>query len=89
MNVEQRITQLENEMRMLKAASTIPYDVEVAFKSRLKIGEGELATSTKAASTESRTVNEAGTSSYSVSRLMDGFVQKNLLGTTIYIPYYL
>lgn len=89
MNVEQRITQLENEMRQLRAASTIPYDVEVAFKSRLNIEQGELLTSTKAASTESKLVDEAGSSSYSVSKLMDGFVQKNLLGTTIYIPYYL
>lgn len=89
MNVEQRITQLENEMRQLKAASTIPYDVEVAFKSRLKIGDSNLRTSSKTASSESRTVNEAGTASYSVARPMDNFVQYDLNGTTIYIPYYL
>lgn len=89
MNVEQRITQLENEMRLLKASATIPYDVEVAFKSRLGIDNSSLKATTKATSTESKTVNEAGTDSYSVSRLMDGFVQYTLNGTTIYIPYYL
>lgn len=89
MNVEQRITQLENEMRLLKAASTIPYDVEVAFKSRLGVDNNGLRSTTKAASTESKTVNEAGTDTYTVSKIMDGFVQYTLNGTIIYLPYYL
>jgi len=84
-----RLEVVEAFMRSLQSASNIPFEVDVALRDRLNISS-DFAPSTKAVSTETRAVNEAGSSTYSVPTLMDGFISANLKdGTEIAVPYYL
>lgn len=89
-NLQAQIDSLKEEVAKLKSVTTIPYDVEQAFRARLTIDEfARLAPSTKTAASETQAVNESGSSSYSVAKAMDGFREEVIAGTTIYIPYYI
>lgn len=84
---EQRIKKLEREIAQLKSFTTIPFEVEGAFKTRLGIAElARISVSTKGVDTEDVTVNEAGASSYAVMNDPDIFLQLSVSGTTYYIP---
>lgn len=67
----------------LKKSESIPRDVETAFLERLPVG---LALSSKSASSENKTVNESGSTTYSVLLPPDGFLQIRVNGTLYYIP---
>lgn len=83
-----RIVALENRLKTFEAASTIPYEVDQAFRSRLKSSLG-LSVSAKSATSENKAVNEAGASSYSVLNIPDGFLQVTVGATTYYVPIFL
>jgi hypothetical protein len=89
-NMEQelfkRITELENRLKLLENTTTIPLEIDRAFRDRLGIDEKTtLGASTKNISTETQAVNEGGAGSYSVPKMFDGFYQTEA-GT--HIPYY-
>ena len=80
---------LKKRLDDLSAFATIPYDVEKAFRDRLRIIEfARLSASTKSASSENQAVNEAGAASYSVLKPPDGFREFVVSGNTLYIPFY-
>lgn len=81
------INQLKVFNEMLKKSNTIPLSIEQSFRARFV--SNILTTSTKTTASESQTVSEAGASTYSVAKPMDGFKIYNDAGTPIYIPYYL
>ena len=83
MTPEERITALEQEIERLKNATTISYEVEQAFRARVGT---DVAISSKAVA--SRTVNEGGSSSYSVALPMTGFITINVNGIVVNVPYY-
>ena len=103
MNPEQRIAQLERtvaalaqQLKQLSNNTTIPFDVEKAFRNRLGINypvwkiEYDYA---GAAVSNNKSVNEAGTSSYSVLNVPDGYLFITLPVedqdiTTLGIPFY-
>ena len=88
-DLEKRITTLEQEMNALKASTTIPIDVDGAFRDRLGIlNLALLAESTKNPSTETQAVAEGGVASYSVAKPVDGFREFVVGGSVLYIPYY-
>jgi hypothetical protein len=81
-----KIEALEAWKAMLESSNSIPLNIQQAFTDRfLRL---LLGASSKAPSTESQAVNEAGSASYSVAKPMDGFVSYNVGGTPIFIPYY-
>ena len=87
--MEERLKQLENEVSELKGIinslrnnTTIPFDVGEAFK--VRVGALQYI-ATKATSTETQAVNESGSGSYNVAKLMDGFY---ITDTGKFIPYY-
>ena len=87
--LKNRIQILEEEIKMLKASTTIPYEVDTAFRERFKIGDlAKLSASTKTVASETQAVNEAGAASYNVPKINDGFVETTVGGTIIYLPYY-
>lgn len=87
--LQNRIDQLQAEIDLLKSEHTIPYEVESAFRERLDINGLSLPLSSKSATSENRTVDEAGASSYSVLKAPDGFLETVLTdGTVRYIPIY-
>lgn len=94
--MQEQINQLQNEIRvmqekmaLLSSYSSIPYDVEIAFRDRLGIDEIANQNSSKLASSETQAVNESGTQSYNVAKPMDGFEQRTVNGQVRYYPYYL
>lgn len=87
--LQKQINDLTAKVRLLEAASTIPYSVDQAFRSRLEIGKlAKVTLSTKASNSEDQAVNEGGTGSYSVLKPPDGFAQVNVGGTIYYIPVF-
>ena len=84
-----RIDALEQEIKNLKADSTIPYDVDQAFRKRLAISTfTPFVVSAKGASTEDVSVNEGGASSYAVMNDPDGFLEVTIANTVYYVPYF-
>ncbi len=68
----------------IEQSSTIPINIDQSFRTRFS--DIALQTSTKSASSENHAVNESGSASYSVLGPPDAFVQKNVGGTTFYLP---
>lgn len=77
-------------MQALKVHSQIPYQVEQAFRERLDIASftTNIVTSSKGANSEDVSVNEAGSSSYSVMGDPVGFLKITISSTDYYIPYF-
>jgi len=83
------ITALKEEVNALKASTTIPYDVEQAFRERFEIDSyASISISSKSATSENKAVNESGSASYSVAKPPDGFMQFTLNNTVYYFPYF-
>ena len=84
-----RIEILEQQVKNLSAFSTIPYDVEKAFRDRLKISTyASLGSSVKTVASETQGVNEGGAASYNVPKIFDGYRQMTDGGNVYYFPYY-
>lgn len=81
--------ELKAKVKALESFSTIPYSVDQAFRSRFNLNAmTPLEGSTKAASSENQSVNEAGVDAYSVLNPPDAFLQVTISGTTYYIPVF-
>lgn len=81
-----RIEILEAKLKELEASSTIPFDVEKAFRGRLN--PASVVGSSKTAASETQSVSEGGAASYSVAKPMDGFLVVSFNGVTRNIPFY-
>lgn len=77
--------QLKAEVNALRATSTIPFDIENAFRDRLRIATTPTV-SAKSNISESIPVNTAAGTL--VQLFPDAFLQVNVGGTTYYIPVY-
>lgn len=85
-----RITELENQIKLLRNTTTIPFDIDRAFYERFKMVEfARLSPSTKSATSESQSVDEAGSASYTVLKNPDGFEERVVGGVTRYYAYWL
>ena len=83
------VTELRRMIELLYNSSTIPHDVEQSFRTRFKLDTyNPITTSAKSASSENQSVNESGSSSYSVLKAPDAFLQVTLSGAVKYIPIY-
>lgn len=86
-----RIEQLEAQLNALKAAATIPYDIEQALRTRLKISSfiPIVTQTTKTADSEDATVDTGGgLSTEVVMKDPTGFLQVTIANTAYYIPYF-
>ncbi len=85
-----QIADLQAQIDALRNNATIPFDIGEAMKARIVSDLGLASTSSKGATTENQTVNEAGVAApYTVLKTPDGFLQITLLSNIYYIPYYL
>lgn len=84
----QRLETLERKFKLLEASGTIPQEVDVAFRTRLK-GLIALTVSGKGATSESQTVQESGSLTYGVLKNPDEYLQITVGGATKYIPTFL
>lgn len=83
--LEERIKQLETKLEALGNSSTIPFNVDRAFRTRL--ASSNLATSSKSASSEDEAIDEAGIATHNVLKRPDGYLQADISGIK-YIPFY-
>lgn len=82
----ERIQALEDKLRLLGNTTTIPREIDTAFRDRLGIDDKTtFSGSTKNPSTETQVVNEGGSASYSVAKPPDGFYQTE---DGYHVPYY-
>jgi len=90
---EERIRQIFREelIKILGTYASIPFEVDGAFRERFNIDSlAELEVSSKAVSSATQQVDEAGTGNFDVSALMDGFLEFTPAGSTsvVHIPYF-
>lgn len=84
-----RIEDLEEKMKLLESQTTIPLNIEKAFKNRLEVDtKTTISADSKAASSENQAVNEAGSATYSVLKTPDRFVRVVINGNNRYLPAY-
>lgn len=84
----QRVVELERVVRTFNNNATIPLDIGAAFRDRILGDVGLVITSSKSATSENKTVNEAGAAAYSVMDKPDGFLQVTINGSIYYLPYF-
>ena len=84
---EARLNEVYAFFKTLQAGGTLTHDFDVAITDRLKrkaiLG---LTVSAKGVDTEDQTVQESGSSTYSVMGDPDLFLQVSIGGTTYYLP---
>lgn len=93
--MEQEIQQLKKKMQAmedfinsLKSSSSIPMEIDSAFRDRLVGDISALVPSTVSPTTHNKAVNEAGSASYSVMNIPTGFIEANVAGVKRVIPYF-
>lgn len=85
-NLQKQVNDLRKELNLLKGANTIPLDVQRAFEKR--IGGMRLENSTHTG--ETKTVDEAGATTYTVMSPANGFLKviHPTTGNYVEIPYF-
>ncbi len=84
-----QVEDLQREVSSLKNTTTIPYEVDTAFRDRFEIASyAKLTASSKTAASETQAVSESGVASYNVAKPPDGFREFVVGGSTLYVPYY-
>jgi hypothetical protein len=88
--LERRVAELEKLVKALAASSTIPFNVEQAFKERLKLKSFGLVSIATSFDTGQylRAVDEGGMSSYNVVAPPDDILLIRFDGHTYGIPAY-
>jgi len=91
--LQQQINDLKAELNKLKSSTTIPYDVDRAFRDRFR-DILVLKESVKTASSEDATVVSSvdfGLQTVGTDAVLNsptGFIETVIAGTNYYIPYY-
>ena len=87
--IQRQLNEIRAELDLLKASTTIPFEVESALRERFGLADfTPLSTSTKSVDDVTQAVNEGGIATYSVAKAPDGFRQILINGTLLYIPFY-
>jgi len=88
---KKELEELKAWKQSLESSNSIPLDIQQSFTDRFLKNLLLSSSKTVASETNSRSVNESGSSSYTITGAapMDGFKLYNDGGTPIYIPYYL
>lgn len=87
--LKKEIEELKVWKRSLEASHSIPLNVDQALRARLGTLSGSTITSSsKAASSENRLVEEAGTDTFNVLLPPDAFLQVTVGTTVYYIPVF-
>jgi len=86
-SLKNRVEELESFILSLKSSATIPLDVSDSFKDRI-LETSVTGISSKTAGSETKTVIESGSATYTVSAPMDGFIQVRVNGAIYNVPYF-
>ena len=90
MDIQEQIADLQRQLDALKSATSIPYEIDQAFRNRFNLSSfASLAASSKAAGAENVGIDEAGVATHTVLGAPDGFRQFSVGGSTLHFPYFL
>ena len=84
---KQKLNEVYEFMQALKNSTTIPFEVDRAFRDRFR-DILLLEVSSKGVDTEDVTIDAGSINVYTAMDDPDGFIQTTLSGTTYYIPYF-
>lgn len=85
--IQRQLNELLAWKKSLERSSTIPLNIDQSFRERLD--SKQIKTSIKEITSENQAVDEAGSATYDVLTIPDGFGQTTLEdGSIIYIPYF-
>ena len=90
-STQNELRALRVEFDALKNKTSIPFEIDSAFRDRFELdtfSTNILQTSAKTLASETRAVDEGGTATYNVPKLHDGFIETTINGVIFYIPYY-
>ena len=84
--LNERVAELTATVNAMRNASSIPFDIDAAFRERLG---GGLKVFNLNGGTILKSVNESGSSTYDVANAMDGSLSTTFNGVAITLPFYL
>ena len=87
-NLQEQINKLEEQWNLLSSSTTIPKEIDAAFRARLKDISQTISVSGTSASAHNQSVNESGSGSYSVLGIPTGYLTVTVSGTPRDIPYF-
>lgn len=87
-NLQEQINKLEEQWNLLSSSTTIPKEIDAAFRARLKDISQTISISATSASAHNQSVNESGSGSYSVLGIPTGYLTVIVSGTPRDIPYF-
>ena len=87
-DILKQINDIKEEYNKLRNSSTIPKDIDSAFRARLSNLAQQISISGTSATAHNQAVNEAGSGSYSVLSTPTGYLTVNVNGTPRDIPYF-
>jgi hypothetical protein len=85
--LQEQVNKLEQEWDKLKNTTTIPKEIDSAFRARFANIAG-IALSATSATAHNKTVDESGSSTYDVMNKPTGFLTVVINGTARDIPYF-
>lgn len=86
--LQEQVNKLEEQWNSLTSTTTIPKEIDVAFRARLSNIAQTISISGTSATAHNATVNESGSSTYSVMAIPTGFLTITINGTARDIPYF-
>lgn len=84
----QQLRELMDWKQSLEMSHTIPLNIDQSFRGRFINDIIQPASSSKSATSENQAVNEGGSSTYSVLKPPDAFLQLQIGTTIYYIPVF-
>lgn len=83
-----KVDALTKTLEYMTSNGTFPYEIGVAIKDRLSDEFSSGGSSATSPVTYTQTVNESGSATYDVAKVMTGFISITFGGNTYNIPYY-
>lgn len=83
-----KVDTLTKTLEYMTSNGTFPYEIGVAIKDRLNDDFSSGSSSTTSPATYTQVVNESGSATYDVAKVMTGFIAISFAGNTYNVPYY-
>lgn len=86
--LQEQVNKLEEQWDLLTSSTTIPKEIDAAFRARLSNISQTIGLSSTSATAHNTSVNESGSGTYSVMGIPTGFLTITINGTVRDIPYF-
>lgn len=86
--LQEQVNKLEEQWDLLTSSTTIPKEIDAAFRARLSDISQTISLSATDPTAHNQSVDESGSGSYSVLGIPTGYLTININGAPRDIPYY-